>query len=274
MRAPLSVREAHDARVRSNPATLHYMSGSLVPRDVASGPNPDFTKLVLAFGGYISLTYVLGYVRWWAYLDAFGAAFLIGQVPIADVLFSSANVVLVGTAALVYLAERRLLASAKNLAKFLYVAIITVFLTGLFDLVLGDWLLDKVRAACFGFISFIVVAVAVACVRLGMNAYRSSDLRTGLKYVAFALFLAFCVLPFAVGFTSAFDDRSAITERLPRIEAVGVPQKLYALFATGERVYCVTHPAARDKRIFAVPWSSVLYVVSSRSFQAKRFAHS
>jgi hypothetical protein len=235
-------------------------------------PSASIVSVLLAFGGYLSLAYVLGYAYWWAYLDVFGASFLIGQVPPIEALFSTANVVLLCAGLSTFIIERKLDTTEKSLSRLVYLASVIAFIVVVFDLFIGDRILDQVREAVFGAIVVLALVVAAACGKLASEAWRRNELRSMLKRIGLGVFFAFVVLPLAVGFSAGFYRSYRGVNKPPSVRAVGATRALYLLFVTDDIVYCVSDPENGERLVFAVPWNSVLDIEGVRQGQARKFA--
>ena len=169
-------------------------------------PSASVVSALLAFGGYLSLAYILGYAYWWAYLDVFGATFLLGQVPPIEALFSSANVVLLCAMLLGFIIERikinerKIDATEKSLLRLVYLLSVIVFIMVVLDVLVGDRILDHVREGVFGTIALLAVVVAAACGKLASEAWRRNEQHSMLNRIGLGVFFAFVVLPLSVGF--------------------------------------------------------------------------
>jgi hypothetical protein len=241
-------------------------------------PSASVVSVLLAFGGYLSLAYVLGYAYWWAYLDVFGATFLLGQVPPIEALFSSGNVVLLCAMLLGFIIdhikvnEHKVDTTEKSLSRLVYLLSVIVFIMVVLDLFIGDRILDHIREGVFGAVALFAVVVAAACGKLASEAWRRNERHSMLIRIGLGVFFAVVVLPLALGFSAGFYRSSPGVNKLPFVRAVGPTRILYLLFVTDDIVYCVSDPEKGERLVFAVPWNSVLEIEGVRQDQARKFA--
>ncbi|MDB4949621.1 MAG: hypothetical protein JWM27_2270 [Gemmatimonadetes bacterium] len=241
-------------------------------------PRASVVSVLLAFGGYLSLAYLLGYAYWWAYLDVFGATFLLGQVPPSAALFSSANVVLLCAILFAFIIdhikvnEHKGDTTEKSLLRLVYLLSVIVFILVVLDLFIGDRLLDHVREGVFGAIWFFAVMAAAACGKLASEAWRRNEGHSMLMRIGLGVFFAVVVLPLASGFSAGFNRSSPGVNKPPFVRATGPTRTLYLLFVTDDMVYCISDPEKGERLVFAVPWNSVLEIEGVRQAQARKFA--
>jgi hypothetical protein len=197
-------------------------------------------KLAVTLGGYVSFAYALGYIYWWSYLDVFGAAFLISQVPTIEALFGSATTLApLATFMGGFFLERKVhlpTIPLKNIAAgFGLLGLIIFFI----DMKFGRGFLDIVRCRAYFVAGVATMLGATAWAELAIGAWRNHERRPLLKRAGAFVIYAFVLWPCFAGLNRGFRDIALAEIELPLL-STKTGAKAYVLFATSDRIYCVS----------------------------------
>jgi hypothetical protein len=236
-----------------------------------SEPGVDSLKLIVAFGGYLSLGYLLGYAYWWAYLDVFGATVVISQVPVVDIFFGSiAGFVPLLTFVTGYFLERKTSTLAEPaIIRLIAGAACVSVVIAVADFFAGDFFIEEARSFAFGITAVCIAVSAAACAQLTWIAWRNRAWASlVLRALIFAA-LAFLLCPAAAGLSNGFFDVANAEYNLATI-LLTEKRSVHVLFFTNEHVIGVTQPTLRARQILVVPWSSIQGISGVRHFRRDR----
>jgi hypothetical protein len=224
----------------------------------------ELVVALLAFGGYLSLSTVFGYIYRWAFLDVFGAASLLGLLAPTDILFGTARSLGPLVAGIVIFligyGKRPSEATSRWISVAFFMAGSLVFT---FQSVFAYRLLIASRAAfCAIAAGFLLIGIAFV-IHLTILDVKSQ--RAILAELVMLCIFAFVYWPIVTGYADGFRSAAEPAKNLPRVTLRNQQVTLYLLFASNERLYC-----ARASRELApahlqfVQWSSVAEIYQPR----------
>lgn len=247
--------------VRTGTALEYGMSNESLEDDKSTGLN--LLQIIVALGGYASVAYAVGYVYRFAYLDVFGATFLITHVGYIEAMFGTAATLgplIPGIAGV-------LLEPHTHGERYAKVSGISLFLVGvvliLIERCVGPQLVETARSWICGVASAAFMVVAIASAEL--IASRRGRARPLFKPIIAFTLCAFILSPFCSGLREGHYRAASADTRMPAVHIRGSSQPAYLLLTSENHVFCLTRGHALSPGlILRVGWDAVVDINGAR----------